>query len=92
MPLYELKCLSCKKEFESFSKIDERETIRCPGCGGKSKILMSLLNKDWFHPFTSEDFDGTPTEVRSKNHYKELCEKHGVYSRALGHGRNLKEI
>lgn len=92
MPLYEFECLKCHLEFEEFSKIADRESVRCKGCGGKTKILLSPPKRDWFRPWISEDFTGSPIEVRSKNHLKELCEKHGVYSRALGHGRNLKEI
>ncbi len=91
MPIYEVQCLKCSKEFEGFAKIAERNEIRCE-CGSKTKVLISPHHNDWFHPFTSEDFTGEPVEVRTKNHLKELCRKHGVYSRALGHGFNISEI
>ena len=91
MPLYEVQCLKCDKEFEAFAKIAERQSIKCQ-CGGKTKILMSPPKKDWFKPFVSEDFNGEPILVRTKGHLKQLCEEHGVYSRALGYGRNLKEV
>lgn len=92
MPLYDFECLKCHKEFEHACKIDERTSVKCQ-CGGQTKqIIKKFPNQDWFHPFVSEDFNGEPIQVRSKNHYKQLCEEHGVYSRALGFGRNLKEI
>ena len=44
------------------------------------------------YPFVSEDFDGTPTTVKSRKHYWELCRKHGVYANELGKGFNIKEL
>jgi len=82
MPLYDVQCLDCYKEFEVTCHVAELDTLRC-GCGGQVKILLTGTNRDWFHPHINEDFDGTPIEVTSKNHLRELCKKHGVYSRAL---------
>lgn len=87
MPLYDFECLTCGKQFENFCCINDLEyfTIkqRCPKCGNKVKRLIGGIKKDWFKPHINEDFDGTPIEVTSKKHLKELCKKHGVYSRAL---------
>jgi len=82
MPLYDFQCLKCKKKFEAFSRIDDRLGMKCK-CGGKTSVLLSTANKDWFRKHINEDFDGTPIEVKSKGHLKELCKKHGVYARAL---------
>jgi len=82
MPLYDFKCLRCGKEFEGFSKMNDRLNIQC-SCGGGTEILCSTVNKDWFRKHINEDFDGTPIEVGSKGQLKELCKKHGVYARCL---------
>ena len=92
MPLYDYECPSCKHKFEDIAKIKDRNNITCPICCTPAKLLMSAWKDDWFKPFTSEDFNGTPILVKSKQHYKDLCKQHGVYSRALGYGRNLTEI
>ena len=91
MPLYEVKCTQCSRQFDAFAKIADREAIRCE-CGGSTEIQLSPPHSDWFKPFTSEDFTGSPIEVRSKNHYKSLCRQHGVYAKVFGRGFNISEI
>ena len=45
------------------------------------------------YPFVTEDFDGKPTEVRSREHYRQLCKQHGVYAKhEFGIGHNISEI
>ena len=92
MPLYDFQCIECGHEFEEFAKIRDRLNVNCPVCSSTCKVLMSPWKEDWFKPFVSEDFDGTPIEVKSKGHYKELCKKHGCYARVFGRGYNLGEI
>ncbi len=82
MPLYDVKCAKCNKEFEAFAKIAQRGSIKCE-CGGLAAIMLSSNKRDWFRPFISEDFNGEPIEVQSKEHYKRLCKEHGVYARCL---------
>lgn len=91
MPLYEVKCNSCSIEFEAFAKISDREAIKCE-CGGSTTILISPPHKDWFKEFVSEDFTGSPIEVTSKNHYRDLCRRHGVYAKMFGKGYNISEV
>jgi putative FmdB family regulatory protein len=83
MPLYDVKCLKCGHEAEIVVHIEDRDKSICMNCGGPTKSLCSTSKKDWFRLHINEDFDGTPIEVRSKRHLKELCKQHGVYSRAL---------
>lgn len=87
MPLYDFKCKNCEKVFENFCCINEVESftiqLRCPECNGKVDRLIGGVKKDWFKVHINEDFDGTPIEVTSKKHLKELCKKHGVISKAL---------
>lgn len=90
MPLYDFKCLRCEKEFEEFTEVDKLPFCSCGGI--TRKIWKKFPNRDWFRPFVSEDFNGEPILVETKNHLKNLCKKHGVYSKALGYGWNLNEI
>ena len=45
MPIYEYRCLSCKKHFQSLIiKREEEETLICPECGGSDlKKLISMV-------------------------------------------------
>ena len=93
MPLYDFQCLCCLNEFEEISKISDREKVRCPKCGSKTKILLGNVNKkDWFRPHWTEHFTDTPIYVKSKRHMKELCLKHNVTSRALGDVRDCYQM
>ena len=91
MPLYDVKCTTCGKEFEAFAKIADREAIKC-SCGGPTVIQLCPWHSDWFKPFVSEDFNGSPIEVKSKSHYKSLCRQHGVYAKVFGRGYNISEV
>jgi hypothetical protein len=90
MPLYDLECEECGRVQEIFCCINSlRPTImsascKDPLCGGKQKqIIRTGRAGDWFHSFVSEDFNGSPIEVTSRRHLKQLCKEHGVQSRAL---------
>ena len=83
MPLYDYKCKECHHEFEGVSKIEDRNKVPCPKCGGKSDLLITCNKRDWFKPSIWEDFTDHPIEVTSKKHLKALCKEHGVYARAL---------
>lgn len=94
MPLYDFKCTTCQKAFEDFRPIADRFSAPCPYCnGGIGTFIMSSIRKSSIYPFVTEDFDGTPTEVKSRSHYRELCRKHGVYAKhEFGLGYNIGEI
>ena len=87
MPLYDFKCLVCNKVEEKFCCINDLIPFtikqRCSICGGKLIRLIGGIKRDWFRPHINEDFNGTPIEVKSKKHLKELCKTYGVTSRAL---------
>jgi len=41
MPMYDLMCLYCKHEFETFSKVIDKDNIKCEECGEKTKTLIT---------------------------------------------------
>lgn len=89
MPLYDFQCESCGKEFEQFATIPKRKEVRCPDCNGATKVLItSTKSKHWFQPHWNPEFTGEPVWVRSLNHYKDLCLRHNVTSRAIGDFRD----
>ena len=92
MPRYDVECDECGKEIEVTCKIKELETLRCD-CGGKQRVVIkTLFARDWFRPHWNPNFDTDPIWVESKQHYKDLCLKYDVTSRALGDIRNIKEV
>lgn len=89
MPLYDFQCELCGEEFEEVYKIDERHLAKCPACNGPVKQLMSPSKKDWFRPHWNENITTEPVFVESKEHYKELCKKHGYFHRGKYYARCL---
>lgn len=41
MPLYNYECQACAKRFEEIVAYDKRESVVCPDCQGKAKVLVS---------------------------------------------------
>lgn len=92
MPRYDVECDRCNKEQEVVCKVKELETLQCD-CGGHQRVVIKALPaRDWFRPHWNENFDLNPIYVESKTHYKDLCKKYNVTSRALGDIRNISEI
>ena len=87
MPRYDFECLDCHKVEEILCCINDLDTVtvkqRCE-CGGELKqIITTAPAPDWFREHVNYDFDGTPKEVKSKAHLKELCKQYGVQARCL---------
>ena len=62
MPIYEYKCLKCKKYFESLviSK-DDLDKIKCPDCGSTIfEQIMSVTN------YSTDNVPGTSNKVSAK--------------------------
>ena len=93
MLMFDYICNMCKHEFEALVRSENKDLVLCKECGGETKRLPPRVKEDWFKPFVSEDFDGTPIEVKSKDHYRSLCRKHNLYApHAFGRGFNISEI
>lgn len=93
MPLYDYVCKRCNFEFEFQTLIAKRDAVICKKCGARTSRKVARTKDDWFKPFATEDFNGELIEVRSKEHYKQLCREHGVYApHCFGQGFNISEI
>jgi len=98
MPLYDLECKACGAEWEMYYKIRDIEEsdgrFICPKCSAsKGKVVIkNFRSQDWFKPHWNENFGIKPEFVRSRNHLKQLCDKYGMVSNALGDHRNIKEV
>jgi len=93
LPLYEVKCNECKKEFDAFAKIANRQQIKCD-CGGNTTILISSSHHERRYPFWNEHLDPDKSIlVKSKEHYRQLCKQYKVYApHEFGQGYNISEI
>jgi putative FmdB family regulatory protein len=90
MPLYDYECPHCQYRFEAIVRVDD--VVDCPQCGRRCQRLPSF-KVDIFKPFWHEDFGDEPVYIESKQQYKELCKKHGVYAPyVFGKGWNIEEI
>jgi len=77
MPLYDFRCDACATEFEHFSTVAARNSVRCKGCGGSVERLYkpSAVVSDSIpgglvvdHVLTNPD--GSPAKVYSKSELK----------------------
>lgn len=41
MPLYEYRCLKCKRHTDKIEKVDGPHLKKCPHCGGKVESVLS---------------------------------------------------
>ena len=93
MPLYDYRCTKCGQAFEELATIEGRNDMLSPCCCCVAELQMSPVPDISFKPFVHEDFGDKPVLVKSKNHYKELCQQHGVYAKhVFGDSWNLKEV
>jgi len=79
VPLYQLKCNKCSKEFEEFSRVDDRNDIKCE-CGGETSILIQPVVSHIFEPFFHPNLDKKPVFIKSKKHLKEESDKRNFTS------------
>ncbi len=84
MPLYDVKCPSCKHEEERLAKFDE--TIWCTRCGVQTQRVHKPARYIPFKERVFEHFGPDPILVKSKRQLRGLCKEHGVKSVYLEDG------
>ena len=71
MPIYEYRCHSCNKQFQSLiMKVEEEEALICPECGGSD--LKKLISRVAYHASEQDrlgEFD--PMAPKSDSFYKD---------------------
>lgn len=41
MPTYDFRCAECDHRFSDFVNIKDKDSVRCPKCGGNAKQLFT---------------------------------------------------
>ena len=85
MPNYNVKCKRCDKEFVAFTRIEDRNDIKCD-CGGSTKLVVkpgSGVAVHIWRPYLEENITHQPVMVNSKQHLKDLCKKHDCVAHRL---------
>jgi putative FmdB family regulatory protein len=78
MPLYDLKCNGCEREWVRYSKVDDR-TRPCEECGGDVTQLFkapAVISVDIRHGLCNED--GSPRRFYSKSEIAKEAAKRGL--------------
>ena len=76
MPVYEYKCLKCKKIHEIMQKITENPLTDCPDCGGKMKKIISsttfvLKGTGWYATdYASGNHSGGDSTIKKSRETK----------------------
>lgn len=84
MPLFSYRCPLCGYTCDELHGRDDKPTIMCPVCVSTpmSKLLSSgkykIKGGHFFEPFVTEDFNGEPVAVKSKDHLEKLSREHNV--------------
>ena len=68
---YAFRCLICNEEFDVVQPMNiEHKAYHC-GIEAQ-RVWGYYTEKDLRYTFSTDMFDGKPTEIRSKEHYKKL--------------------
>ncbi len=85
MPTYSYRCKPCRRAFDDFVAISERDGVCCSACGRRAErvfappVEVNTFKEDtyWFGP-------NDPVVVRSKRQLLDECERRGKVS--IGYG------
>lgn len=80
MPLYDYECEKCKKIFDDYKPVDEREYSTCPDCKGRAKKIFTLSNFNFsiFHDYVDYHIGSEPVHIKSKEHKKQILKENGL--------------
>ena len=86
MPLYKVKCLSCKHEFDELCKAEDQDSIRCEKCNRSTERVFAAPKGPSIYtkfPFTLENVEEHPVTFRTKGDLSRYCKEKGIASGAL---------
>jgi len=84
LPRYQVRCPKCKKEWEAYAPVAERNNIRCETCGELVErqevyqFAAHIWKPQWF-----EHLDTKPIYIESKKQLKREAEKRGLIAVGL---------
>ena len=76
MPTYDGRCKQCKRRYEFFTPIKDRDKAECPFCGSPLFRVPAAPNVHTVKPFVEDNIDGTPRVVSSRKQLKEIIHRH----------------
>lgn len=87
MPVYEYRCWKCDEQFENIKPIKDREYDKCPVCGSKVRVAVSVpcMQPD---PYWSGHIDDTFGYVTSKKELRDKERRAGYRPSDKGDGAN----
>ncbi len=88
MPLYDYYCKTCKVEFESITRIDNRKKLKHDKCGKRAKLMipkrapgLTLFKPGWWRDLAYE-----PVYIDSPQTLRNHCDSKNVYANYLENG------
>lgn len=83
MPLYDIRCDTCKQDFEIFARVEDCRTIACPKCGEETRVLITGSSYHSFPEGWWEHIGPKPLRISSRSQLKEECKKNECYATYL---------
>ncbi len=80
MPLYQLQCSACQHSFEKYHHRFSDPNAECEKCGGATERVWNDVQRGAtsIFPYTTTHLTGSPIEIKSASHLRQLEKQHGV--------------
>ena len=77
--IYDYKCKSCGKEYESFNRVETRASSECPHCGGIGIKQLTLgFAAHVFKPYMDDMMLSHPVYIESRRQKARLLKQNNL--------------